>query len=467
VGVPRGATTVRITTDNADATSAPGCSPAYGEVNYASNNTANSATINFFAALCKPLRIGGPASLSGGGAIEHATLAGAGFPITVSGFGTLTGTYAPAQGGALALSLHARASIAAPVTSWPSYQHDNLHSGLSPVNTSGDTGKVEWSFPLGGDGSTGPVIGTDGMIYAGGVVSGGFYAINPDGTEKWRAANLTPGFPDAAIGSDGTIYVDTVDPNALVALNPNGTTDWTMPLPNGVPSAPLTLGPDGTIYFAFEESVMAVNPNGTPKWTFSPLVNASFLAPAIGADGTIYVDTYGGTLYALNPANGDEEWSFPPINEYTNATAPAIGGDGTIYFGDGFYLYAVNPNGTEKWAFRFANGSLQTPVAIGANGVIYANDGEFLRAIKASGIEKWKVRPAQEGGVAATVIGADGTIYVAEASSIQAFSPDGVEKWLSNLVGHGLGNSLIVGNLGIGPDGTIYDATNRGLFAVK
>ena len=54
-------------------------------------------------------------------------------------------------------------------------------------------------------------------------------------------------------------------------------------------------------------------------------------------------------LYAINP-DGTQKWAFSTGSYITSS--PAIGADGTIYVGsDDDNLYAINPDGTQKWAF--------------------------------------------------------------------------------------------------------------------
>jgi len=67
---------------------------------------------------------------------------------------------------------------------------------------------------------------------------------------------------------------------------------------------------------------------GTQKWAFT---TGSYVdtSQAIGADGTIYVGSTGGKFYAINP-NGTQKWAFDINSE---CSSPAIGTDGTIYVG--------------------------------------------------------------------------------------------------------------------------------------
>jgi hypothetical protein len=83
--------------------------------------------------------------------------------------------------------------------------------------------------------------------------------------------------------------------------------------------------------------------------------------PAVGADGTVYFGADDNNLYAINPTdrdtdatentlNSDREWIFATGGEVDSN--PAIAPDGTILvLSNDSTLYAVNPDGTEKWNF--------------------------------------------------------------------------------------------------------------------
>ena len=61
-------------------------------------------------------------------------------------------------------------------------------------------------------------------------------------------------------------------------------------------------------------------------------------SPAIGSDGTVYVGSFDNNLYAVNP-DGTEKWNYT-----TGGTvrSPAIGSDGTVYVGSfDNNLYAI------------------------------------------------------------------------------------------------------------------------------
>jgi outer membrane protein assembly factor BamB len=57
-----------------------------------------------------------------------------------------------------------------------------------------------------------PAVGADGTIYVGSD-DHNLYAINPDGSLKWRYDTGDKVYSSPAIGSDGTIYAGSDDDN--------------------------------------------------------------------------------------------------------------------------------------------------------------------------------------------------------------------------------------------------------------
>jgi hypothetical protein len=66
----------------------------------------------------------------------------------------------------------------------------------------------------------------------------------------------------------------------------------------------------------------------------------------------------GRTLVDTSSNPGTLKWVFTMPNGNPVLSSPAVGADGTIYIGTGVatstndYLYAINSDGTQKWAFR-------------------------------------------------------------------------------------------------------------------
>ena len=90
-------------------------------------------------------------------------------------------------------------------------------------------------------------------------------------------------------------------------------------------------------------------------------------SPAIGSDGTIYVGSHA-YLLAINP-DGSQKWAFKTGD---TVYSPVIGSDGTIYVGSwDENLYAINPDGSKKWAFKTGNPVYRSSPVIGNDGTIY------------------------------------------------------------------------------------------------
>jgi outer membrane protein assembly factor BamB len=342
---------------------------------------------------------------------------------------------------------------------WPMFRQNLNHTGLSPYDTSGNPGKLRWSFTTNYDVRSSPAIGSDGTIYVG---SGekplyGLYAINSDGTEKWWFPTGDHVYSSPAIGSDGTIYVGSND-HRLYAINPDGTEKWRLTTGKDVHSSP-AIGSDGTVYVGSDDRrLYAINPDGTQKWRFitGDYVDSS---PAIGSDGTVYVGSDDNRLYAINP-DGTEKWNFTTGDSVRSS--PAIGSDGTVYIGSyDCKLYAINPDGTEKWNFTTGD-SVRSSPAIGSDGTIYVGSNDHrLYAINPDGTEKWSFTTGAL-VYSSPAIGSDGTVYVGSYDwRLYAINPDGTEKWRLTT------GFRVPSSPAIGSDGTVYvGSDDHRLYAI-
>ena len=190
-----------------------------------------------------------------------------------------------------------------------------------------------------------PAISSDGTIYVGTYGTTGekyLFAINSNGTLKWKFQVGDEIESSPAIGSDGTIYVGSRD-GYLYAINSDGTLKWKFLTTDDVESSP-AIGSDGTIYVGSnDKNLYAINLDGSMKWAF--LTDGGVRSsPAIGSDGIIYVGAwgpFGNLLYAINN-NGTLKWECITGTSSVNPSSPAIGSDGTIYVGSWVSIYAIN-----------------------------------------------------------------------------------------------------------------------------
>jgi len=347
---------------------------------------------------------------------------------------------------------------------WPMKSHDNHHTGRSPHSTSDNPGIEKWRFKCGeisGWVEGGIVIGDDGTLYFGDL-DYYFYALNPDGSLKWKYKTGGHITSTPAIAEDGTIYVGAWD-DYLHAFYPNnGTRKWKFNANSANIASSPAIAEDGTIYFGTLWSlgnggkIFAVNPDGTEKWRYQT-GGAIVSDPAIGDDGTIYIGSLDNYLYALYP-NGTLRWRFKTGDDVKSP--PSIAEDGTIYFGSfDDNLYALNPDGTLRWKVGTSFGTSANP-SIADDGTIYAGTNK-LRAFHPNGNLKWSFNlgPEQWIGSSSPAISADGTIYFGtrigegnEGGEIIAVNPDGTERWRKRIAA----NYYVDSSPCIGEDGTVY-----------
>jgi outer membrane protein assembly factor BamB len=265
--------------------------------------------------------------------------------------------------GALVLGASGPAAGQLAQTPWPMFQHDVRHTGrsalLGPLFPSGAPAPADVSFWQSfGMIASSPTIASDGTIYVGVDVprpptsaQGYLCAIKPDMTLKWETDSqncvllrASASQSAAAIGIDGTIYLGDRD-NSLTAFDPSGVKKWLYNhgFEGDIYTSP-TIGPNGTIYFAFSQNLYgagvftALNPvappDGSLKWKYviGSYMDAS--SPAIDQNGFLYMGDVKGMLHKFQD-NGTSPPTRPwKVQIGTKITAsPVIGSDGTVYVG--------------------------------------------------------------------------------------------------------------------------------------
>ncbi|MFA5890001.1 MAG: PQQ-binding-like beta-propeller repeat protein [Actinomycetota bacterium] len=334
---------------------------------------------------------------------------------------------------------------------WPQMRHDARNTGRSDLRATYRQGAVPWSFETGKGIFSTPVIGADGAVYFGSADEN-FYALNPNGTERWRYA--TGGIIDSAatIGRD--------DPS--------------------LGSSPITFGSgDGNLYRLRADSA-PLDSADRLVWKFAntlppvsgELVNWFEGNVVTGHDGTLYAGTTNGYGFAVNP-DGTQKWAWAAGNAVWSAAAVAP--DGTTYWDSlDLQIYAVDSNGKTKWRTP-TSGFLSASIAVGTDGTLYVGswDSRVYALDSATGVPKWSF-PTSDHIYASAALGEDAfgntdAIYVASTDgSIYALSPGGDLLWRYD-TGDAVRSSPVVGRAPEGEQGDIVYAgsSNGNLYAIN
>ena len=210
---------------------------------------------------------------------------------------------------------------------WPMRGRNGVHAGngliVAPNNS---VAVVKYET---GDGIySSPAVGADGTVYFGSDDTY-LYALNADGSLKWKYATGGWISSSPAVGADGTVYIGSGD-SYLYALNADGSLKWKYETGGSIQSSP-AVGADGTVYIGSDDSYLyALNTDGSLKWKYET-GDSIQSSPAVGADGTVYIGSADSYLYALN-TDGSLKWKYETGHWISS---PAVGADGTVYIGSG------------------------------------------------------------------------------------------------------------------------------------
>jgi outer membrane protein assembly factor BamB len=126
-------------------------------------------------------------------------------------------------------------------------------------------GKQQWKFEAEGIIRSSPVLGRDGAVYFGSFpnpmakksaapgIDGHLYALNKDGSLRWKTSMGEPIEAEPALRGDGTIYCGGIF-GTLKAMNPDGTVRWTRSLGEDIKSVSLH-GPNEDICVTTTEGI--------------------------------------------------------------------------------------------------------------------------------------------------------------------------------------------------------------------
>jgi len=147
----------------------------------------------------------------------------------------------------------------------------------------------------------------------------------------------------------------------------------------------------------------------------------------------VYISNQYGWLYAINP-DGTQRW-VAELADSVNSANAGVGRDGTVYLASN-KLYAFYPDGTLKWAFTpAAPFSRDTSPAFGIDGATVYAGSDKLYAVNLDGTLQWQYDLPQDSCLGPAVA-SDRTIYAVSytnsfgsAQTLYALRFDGTLKW--------------------------------------
>jgi len=244
-------------------------------------------------------------------------------------------------------------------------------------------GSLKWSTSLASGhlecrAVSSPVIAPDGQSYIG-AWNDHFFSFGPDGKLLWEVSFQGEGQITAAPALDisGNVYLATHDPSdknklAVLKFQPaSSNVVWKFAENMGVDrnriiSSPLIDTARGQLYVGIAREndgvLYAIDLTAGTLVYRAVLPKGIVSSPALGWDGTVYVGCLNGKLYALDPANGREQWNFTADGYYVMGS-PVVDGSGIIFVGDSDgILYALSPAGKELWRFRCESNIASAPI---------------------------------------------------------------------------------------------------------
>ena len=157
--------------------------------------------------------------------------------------------------------------------------------------------------------------------------------------------------------------------------------------------------------------------------------------PVFSPDGkTMYIPTStpAGHLFAIDVVSGEFKWVFA-ISQITYGGGALVAPDGTIYQcvrnATINNVYAINPNGTQKWAVKL-DAAVGAFPALSVDGVLYCltNKSTLYALDASSGVIKWQ--QSLDGATGSAVaIDKAGNVYAGTSAAIYAFKPNKDQIW--------------------------------------
>jgi outer membrane protein assembly factor BamB len=182
--------------------------------------------------------------------------------------------------------------------------------------------------------------------------------------------------------------------------------------------------------------------------------------PVVGVDGSIIAASNAGVLHALDPATGQDRWTYDGGGSYglDLSTSPAVLPDGTILWpGPGSSLVALSPTGTVLWKQRFKAQPSSPAVAADGVHVVIGDSGGAVTALEVHGAQhtvQWSTRIGQTSYGSVALDPKDPTVAYQSVDDQLVALHDGTVAWRFSA------KDIIEVSAAVAPDGTVVVGSN-------
>ncbi|MXR50476.1 PQQ-binding-like beta-propeller repeat protein [Halovenus sp. WSH3] len=376
-----------------------------------------------------------------------------------------------AVGAAVADGVSAQQSTA---EEWPTFGYDRTHTGHNP-NGTGVTENPggSWQYLDAEEAYRASVAVSDGVVYAANR-DGNLYAVDATTGELVDGWPVGLGAPSEAppTVADGTVYVGNESGTVRAIDTDTAELQWRFDTERAVRGAPVVY--DGTVYATSTDgSVYAIDAEaGSELWTFDTGEQTTDDVeirggPAVVTDGgvTVYAANTGGLVYALTETESgvEEKWERIVPNGQIQTT-PVVA-NGSVYVtavqsAAGFVYALDSANGQQEWTYETGGAIVAAPAATSNYVYVGARD-QFLHAVDVnSGEEQWRFDTGRQINSTPAVV--DGTVYVTNfGNDVFALTTEGDERWSTELLGTISASPAVAG-------GRLYiGSENSGLYALE
>ncbi|XP_022799196.1 uncharacterized protein LOC111337205 isoform X2 [Stylophora pistillata] len=270
---------------------------------------------------------------------------------------------------------------------------DKSLRALSAVN-----GNLMWKFSTEGAVTSSTRVGADGSLYFG-CLDGYFYALNPDGSLKWKKDLAAEIWSSPALLEGGkAVFVGSMAEDWANVFSLDGETGeiiWKYKTAEPVFSSPSVSHDNNAVFFcSYDANCYAFNTgNGHVLWVFE--ADSAFQSSPVVSklNGTLFVGSTEGNIYAVDSATGKLKWIREGKGELFSS--PFVAPNGNVYIGsgEGEVLALRQTDGSLVWSFKTDSAIWSSP-RLDKSGLLFIGGIDtYLYALRADdGQLVWKYK---------------------------------------------------------------------------